>query len=123
MIMVFLYVVGSAGTSPVPPPFKRERRLTGTWNRGADTSIQRPNVIGHHLPAVAWQQDLRAVKEVMESEINRLCDGEPVSCIQLHIAGGESLGVQYIDYSCVYVIQVCCSPLCSPFVCSASPPF
>lgn len=79
----------------------------------------------HHTTA-SWKIDLQTVTDIVEAEVRRANDGEEVSCIQLHIAGGQTLGVQYINYSCVYILQVCpflllrsashdwlsCSPVC-----------
>lgn len=94
----------------------------GSSSTDRGSSIQRPDNNNNNHPAITpevqlqqqhqqaaavWQQGLQSVKQIMEAEVGRVCDGEHVSCIQLHIAGGESLGVQYIDYSCVYILQVC----------------
>lgn len=79
--------------------------MNGNAPNGSDVTVEQAVGAKNGESAVVRQNDLRAVKEVLQAEIGRLYDDRHVACTQLHIAAGESPGVQYMNYSCVYILQ------------------
>lgn len=95
----------SGFSTSTPESHRSQSSVLGQYNR-AQHGVQQLQ-----QAATAWQEDLQSVTAILQAEVGRVCGGEDVSCIQLHVAGGQTPGVQYMNLSCVYVLQVC-SVLC-----------